>query len=444
MVDTRTPEVKAISLIAFTGNIIPHHWWQSIRTPAGKPDWLGIVILAEVCYWYRERVERDEATGAVIGRHKKFKADFLQKNYAALAEQFGTTIKHAKAAVQRLEKAGLLKRLCKTVDVGGRRIPNVLYIKPLAEAVGAISPSAEGDTTLGKGQYHTPPRVTYTESTTESTTETTVKTPETGASALVPSRKKRSEPSPEARELTNLFAQAYLRHTGNRYATSEADSKSSMVLLASTGLQCSAIISIVEKLWASKGWWGKRVVTLKALRDHWNEVQTEVSLGPVSNVPPHVEAKKLRAMIERHPANPCVDRSQIRDGDGGTESGTSWLGGTAGGFGGDGGMSRVVPPDRLPPHSGDAERGVLGCILLSPRVGVDNALDALQGFDTPFYDPRHGLIYGVIKEMLDQNHAVDMVTLVSKLESSGDLAKIGGFEYLASLMDAVPSRGEPP
>lgn len=303
MIDTRTPEVKGISSIAFTGNIIPHHWWQAIRTPAGKPDWLGIVILAEVCYWYRERIERDELTGAVIGRHKKFKADYLQKNYAALAEQFGTTIKHAKAAVQRLEKAGLLKRLCKTVDVGGRKIPNVLYIKPLAEAVGGISPSAEGDTTLGKGSYHTPPRVTYTESTTESTTENTTTAPETGASALA-SRKKRAEPTPEARELVHLFATAYHAHTGTTYGIREIDVKHAGMLLAMSKMGGGEITDVVKRLWAGKGWWGKRTVTLKGLVEHWNEIQAEVALGPVAEVPPHVEARRLREKLSRHPGNP--------------------------------------------------------------------------------------------------------------------------------------------
>lgn len=302
MIDTRTPEVKAISSIAFTGNIIPHHWWQSIRTPAGKPDWLAIVILAEVCYWYRERIERDEMTGKVIGRHKKFKADLLQKNYAALADQFGTTVKHAKAAVQRLEKAGLLKRLCKTVAVGGRKIPNVLYIQPIAEAVGVISPSAEGDTTLGKGSYHTPPRVTYTESTTESTTETTTTTPETGASALA-RRRTRSEPTPEARELVNLFAQEYLAHTGVRYGVSERDAKHAQVLLLMAQMKSSEITSVIRRAWESKGWWGKRVRTIKALVEHWNEIQAEVAMGPVSDVPRHVEVRRLEDRISRHPAN---------------------------------------------------------------------------------------------------------------------------------------------
>lgn len=100
---------------------------------------------------------------------------------------------------------------------------------------------------------------------------------------------------------------------------------------------------------------------------------------------------------------------------------------------------RRTDQDRLPPHSGDAERGVLGCILLDPQTGVGSAADSLLGFETPFYDPRHHTIFSCIRDLLDRGVKVDLVTLTSALETSGDLERIGGFAYLSTLMDSVVS-----
>lgn len=126
--------------------------------------------------------------------------------------------------------------------------------------------------------------------------------PETGASALAPKRK-RYEPTPEARELVHLFAQEYLAHTGVRYGVSERDAKHAQVLLAMAQMKSSEITDVIRRAWASKGWWGKRVRTLKAFVEHWNEIQAEVAMGPVSDVPRHVEVRRLEDRIARHPAN---------------------------------------------------------------------------------------------------------------------------------------------
>lgn len=95
--------------------------------------------------------------------------------------------------------------------------------------------------------------------------------------------------------------------------------------------------------------------------------------------------------------------------------------------------------DRLPPHSEDAERGVLGCVLLDPRRSVDAALEALQGFEMPFYNAQHQLLFTTIRDMLEKGEAVDLVTIQSKLTATGDLEKVGGCAGLMTMMDSVPS-----
>jgi len=51
------------------------------------------LILADVVYWYRPAVLRDERTGAVIGQKKKFAEDMLRRSYSDLEEQFGLSKK---------------------------------------------------------------------------------------------------------------------------------------------------------------------------------------------------------------------------------------------------------------------------------------------------------------------------------------------------------------
>ena len=139
-----TPEVEAISRLHLEGNVIPHTWFQHIRTPAGHPDVLAIMILSDVVYWYRWRELRDEATGAVVGYARRFKGDRLQRSYDALAKQYGFTKRQVQDAVYRLVDAGLLARDLRTIITdNGVKLGNVLYLAPIADAIAAITYHAD-------------------------------------------------------------------------------------------------------------------------------------------------------------------------------------------------------------------------------------------------------------------------------------------------------------
>ena len=94
--------------------------------------------------------------------------------------------------------------------------------------------------------------------------------------------------------------------------------------------------------------------------------------------------------------------------------------------------------DRLPPHSVEAEQGVLGCILLSPADCLSECearlLDAGH-----FYDLRHQQIYHAIVELFNASGAVDLITVQQWLKDRNALEGVGGLAYLACLPDAVPS-----
>src|SRR6266404_1245306 len=95
----------------------------------------------------------------------------------------------------------------------------------------------------------------------------------------------------------------------------------------------------------------------------------------------------------------------------------------------------VQSVDRLPPHSNDAEQGVLGCILLSPNECMGECLSKLKGGSDVFYDLRHQTIFDVMAEMFDKRDAIDVITLQQRLKDRQLLEQVGGISYLTSLQD---------
>jgi len=95
--------------------------------------------------------------------------------------------------------------------------------------------------------------------------------------------------------------------------------------------------------------------------------------------------------------------------------------------------------DRLPPHSIEAEQGVLGCVLLSPNECVGECVEYLKSGSEVFYDLRHRTLYEHLVEMFDEKEAIDLITLQQRLRDRQQLEGVGGLSYIASLPDAVPS-----
>jgi len=95
--------------------------------------------------------------------------------------------------------------------------------------------------------------------------------------------------------------------------------------------------------------------------------------------------------------------------------------------------------DRLPPHSIEAEQGVLGCVLLSPNECLGECIEKFKAGSEVFYDLRHRTIYETLVEMFDAKQAIDLITLQQRLKDRQQLEAVGGLAYLSSLPDAVPS-----
>ena len=87
------------------------------------------------------------------------------------------------------------------------------------------------------------------------------------------------------------------------------------------------------------------------------------------------------------------------------------------------------------PHSEEAERSVLGAILLDNR-SYDRAQEMLEG--EAFYSLRNRTIFETLTQMIEGGAAPDLVTLKDALAGRGALEECGGPAYLASLIDGVP------
>ncbi len=91
---------------------------------------------------------------------------------------------------------------------------------------------------------------------------------------------------------------------------------------------------------------------------------------------------------------------------------------------------------RTPPHSAEAEKSVLGSMLIS-RDAAELSCEMLRGED--FYLPQHQDLFEAMLGLVTHGAAVDSVTVIDALERAGKLAAAGGVSYVTELSLFVPS-----
>jgi len=90
---------------------------------------------------------------------------------------------------------------------------------------------------------------------------------------------------------------------------------------------------------------------------------------------------------------------------------------------------------KTPPHSVEAERSVLGGILVNNK-NLNVVLSIVSVED--FYKDAHRKILTRIVHLVDKGLPVDLLSLSEELKKAGELDEVGGASYLSSLMDGVP------
>ena len=129
-----------------SGNLVRPAWCHKIVGKNGKPNMNAVMILAEIVYWYRPKVERIEGDQHDVQLKKKFKADLLQLSYRRIMNEFNLTRDQCKRALDLLESMGLIKRHYKTVDLNdGSKLGNVMYIELFTDNVLKLSENESYD-----------------------------------------------------------------------------------------------------------------------------------------------------------------------------------------------------------------------------------------------------------------------------------------------------------
>ena len=91
---------------------------------------------------------------------------------------------------------------------------------------------------------------------------------------------------------------------------------------------------------------------------------------------------------------------------------------------------------KIPPHDIDAEQAVLGS-MLTDKDAVNAAIETLK--EDAFYREDNKAIYQAIINLYSKSEPIDIITLKDELESMDKFEQVGGYEYLASLPDKVPT-----
>ena len=91
---------------------------------------------------------------------------------------------------------------------------------------------------------------------------------------------------------------------------------------------------------------------------------------------------------------------------------------------------------KIPPHDIEAEQAVLGSMLADSEA-VNAAVEVLK--EEAFYRDDNRVIYQAIINLYNKSEPIDILTLKDELESMNKFEQVGGYEYLASLPDKVPT-----
>src|SRR5438477_8380712 len=92
---------------------------------------------------------------------------------------------------------------------------------------------------------------------------------------------------------------------------------------------------------------------------------------------------------------------------------------------------------RAPPHSVEAEQGVLGSMLIAPQDAIPECVEKIT--EEYFYIPAHQTVYRVLVEQWNAGQAIDLITFTQTLRDQNLLETVGGAPFVTSLFTFVPT-----
>jgi len=94
------------------------------------------------------------------------------------------------------------------------------------------------------------------------------------------------------------------------------------------------------------------------------------------------------------------------------------------------------PLPKLPPHNIEAEKSLLGSIIID-REAINKVVDFLRPDD--FYNKAHQNIYTAISALFEKREPIDLLSISNKLQEMKILDEVGGISYISSLANSVPT-----
>src|SRR5205085_752793 len=98
-------------------------------------------------------------------------------------------------------------------------------------------------------------------------------------------------------------------------------------------------------------------------------------------------------------------------------------------------MPDLAVAERTLPHNLEAERSVLGAILLH-NDAFNSAAEVIDASD--FFRDAHRRIFEKMVKLSERNDAIDLITLKEELGRTNELDQVGGPAYISALVDGVP------
>jgi replicative DNA helicase len=92
---------------------------------------------------------------------------------------------------------------------------------------------------------------------------------------------------------------------------------------------------------------------------------------------------------------------------------------------------------RTPPHSVEAEQGVLGSMLISPRETIAECVEKIN--EEYFYVPAHRTVYDVLVDLWNTRQGIDLITFTQVLRDRNLLDSVGGAAFVTNLFTFVPT-----
>lgn len=91
---------------------------------------------------------------------------------------------------------------------------------------------------------------------------------------------------------------------------------------------------------------------------------------------------------------------------------------------------------KLPPQDLEAERSVLGALMLD-KEAIIKVADLIKPSD--FYQPAHAKIFDAIFELFEKGEPIDVLSVNKKLKDNNQLNEVGGSGYLTDIINSVPT-----